>query len=152
MFGAERAQQGDIAEPAMPEAKAFADPDLANPQARDQQASHEVLGAARGQVSIEPQQAQDIHAHAAEALDASAHRRQPCRSGTTGGEELARQGLEADRHCRHTERGRTGMHAAQQGLMADMQAIEATDAHHAALRAQRPAIEIAEQFRHSGRL
>jgi hypothetical protein len=34
--------------------------------------------------------------------------------------------------------------------MAQMQAIEGADAHYAAIRAQWPAVEVAEEFGHSG--
>src|SRR5690606_35281745 len=46
---------------------------------------------------------------------------------------------------RHPERARAGGRVPQQRLVAEVQAVEGADAGHAALRAQGPAIDVAEQ-------
>lgn len=145
--GPERRQQLEVARAGAAEAEIRAHPDFARMQAIDQQPLHEVLRRKRRDRRVEPQQADRVHTQLAEAVQLAARQLQP-RGRRGGREELARQRLEAQRHRRQGQRAGTLDRAGHQRTMAQVQAVEGADAHHAAVGAQRPAVEIAEQIGH----
>ncbi len=148
-LGAHPLQQREIAGAGAAEAEIRADPDFARLQPRDQQALHELFRRQAGERRVEAQQADAIDAQRRESAQLHPRQLQP-RRRRTAGEEFARQGFETQRDRRHAEVAGARHRAAHQRAMTDVQAIEGADADHAAVRAQRPAVEVAEQFSHSG--
>jgi hypothetical protein len=119
----------------MTEAEIRTDPDFARRQPLHQQPPDEVLGRHLRHAGVETQQAHDVHAQRAQALELAA-RQQQARRRFIAGEELARQRLEAQRHRGHAGGTRALAHAADQRLMPQMEAVEGADANHAALWAK----------------
>ena len=134
---------------AVAKAEIGAHPHFTHVQALHQQAPHELAGLQRGHARVEAQHADGVDAERRERLQLHARQLQ-ARRRHLAGEELARQRLETHGHGRDAQGLGARDGVAHQRAMAHVQAIEGTDAGHAAIRAQRPAVEVAEQSCHSG--
>ena len=117
---------------------------FARGQPSHQDLAHEILRAHRGHARIEAQQADEIGAEAAQALEFRPRQLQ-ARRRRGRREEFARQRLEAQRDRRHAQRARARDRMAHQRAMAQVQAVEGADADHTAVGAQGPAFDVAEQ-------
>lgn len=148
MLLAERTQQADVAAASMAETEFRANPDFARAQPGNQRQPHEIFRTHLGQATVETDHAHAVGAEPVQAFDLGACQGQT-RRRRGGCEELARQRLEAHRHCRHTECAGTCHSVLHQRPMPQMQAIEGADADHASAREQRPALDVSKQPAHS---
>ncbi|MNM88432.1 hypothetical protein D3C81_1006490 [compost metagenome] len=144
-------QQRDVAATAVAEMELGADPHFTRAEPADQHVAHEVLGGGGGHLGIEAQQADAVHAQLAQGGDLVAGQHQ-ARRWIVLGEELTRQRLERQRHDRNPEHAGAVNRVAHQRPVAQVQAVESTDADHASLREQHPAFDVSKKPAHSIRM
>ena len=147
MLRTHAAQHVEVAAAALSETEIRTHPHFTGGHAIHQNLFDEFLGRHRRQLRIEAQQSDVVHAQLAQAFELGA-RQQQARGTFTAGEEFARQGFEAERHRRQAQFPGARQRAADQRLMPTMQAVESSDANHAALRTNGFARDVPEQLAH----
>ncbi len=128
--GAARAlQEGKIPSPGLAKAEIVTDEEMANTQPGDQQAVDEVLGGEAREVAVKAADVNSIHAGGLQQQELFPQGGQAGRR-LGGGEELPRVGLEGQDHCWQTQASCLLPQEGEQGLMAQVHAIEIADGEH----------------------